>query len=82
MSILAEITIGAGAASAGLPGSGRHCAERTRPPWLIEIVLRHGATVSDKAGTDSMSRPNASAQRQLNEQGREQANRSESPCAS
>lgn len=37
------------------------------------IVLRHGATVSDKAGTDSMSRPNASAERQLNEQGRAQA---------
>jgi broad specificity phosphatase PhoE len=37
------------------------------------IVLRHGATVSDKAGVDSMSRPNASAERQLNEQGRAQA---------
>jgi len=37
------------------------------------IVLRHGATVSDQAGTDSMSRPNVPAQRQLNEQGRAQA---------
>jgi broad specificity phosphatase PhoE len=37
------------------------------------IVLRHGATVSDQAGADSMSRPNAPAQRQLNEQGRAQA---------
>jgi broad specificity phosphatase PhoE len=37
------------------------------------IVLRHGATVSDQAGTDSMSRPNVPAQRQLNDQGRAQA---------
>jgi broad specificity phosphatase PhoE len=37
------------------------------------IVLRHGATVSDQAGTDSMSRPNVPAQRQLSEQGRAQA---------
>jgi hypothetical protein len=37
------------------------------------IVLRHGATVSDQAGMDSMSRPNVPAQRQLNEQGRAQA---------
>ena len=35
------------------------------------IVLRHGATVSEQA--DAMSRPNASGQRQLNEQGRAQA---------
>jgi broad specificity phosphatase PhoE len=37
------------------------------------IVLRHGATYSDQANTDSMSRKNVSAQRQLNEQGRGQA---------
>lgn len=37
------------------------------------IVLRHGATVSDQANTDSMSRPSVSAQRQLSEQGRAQA---------
>ena len=37
------------------------------------IVLRHGATYSDQANTDSMSRPNVPAQRQLNEQGRAQA---------
>ena len=37
------------------------------------IVFRHGATVSDKTGPDSMSRPNVPAQRQLNEQGRAQA---------
>jgi phosphohistidine phosphatase SixA len=37
------------------------------------IVFRHGATSSDQAGTDPMSRPNASAQRQLNDQGRAQA---------
>jgi broad specificity phosphatase PhoE len=37
------------------------------------IVFRHGATVSDQANTDSMSRKNVPAQRQLNEQGRAQA---------
>jgi len=37
------------------------------------IVLRHGATVSDPAGSDSMSRKNVPAQRQLSEQGRAQA---------
>ena len=37
------------------------------------IVLRHGATVSDQASTDSMSRKDVPAQRQLNEQGRAQA---------
>jgi phosphohistidine phosphatase SixA len=37
------------------------------------IVFRHGATYSDQANTDSMSRPNVSAQRQLNDQGRAQA---------
>ena len=37
------------------------------------IVLRHGATYSDQANTNSMSRPNVPAQRQLNEQGRAQA---------
>lgn len=37
------------------------------------IVLRHGATVSGHAGTDSMSRPNAPAERQLNDEGRAQA---------
>jgi phosphohistidine phosphatase SixA len=37
------------------------------------IVFRHGATYSDQANTDPMSRPNASAQRQLNEVGRAQA---------
>ena len=37
------------------------------------IVLRHGATYSDDANTDSMSRKNVSPQRQLNDQGRAQA---------
>src|SRR4051812_501470 len=37
------------------------------------IVFRHGATVSDQARTDSMSRKDVPAQRQLNEQGRAQA---------
>ncbi|MFC5320372.1 histidine phosphatase family protein [Bradyrhizobium oligotrophicum] len=37
------------------------------------IVFRHGATVSVQAKTDSMSRPNVPAQRQLNEEGRAQA---------
>src|SRR6266436_5387611 len=37
------------------------------------IVFRHGATSSDQASADPMSRPNVSAQRQLNEQGRAQA---------
>jgi phosphohistidine phosphatase SixA len=37
------------------------------------IVFRHGATYSDQANADSMSRPNVSAQRQLNDQGRAQA---------
>src|SRR6266852_8003309 len=37
------------------------------------IVFRHGATTSDQANTDSMSRPNVSGARQLNDQGRAQA---------
>ncbi len=37
------------------------------------IVFRHGATVSDQANTDSMSRRNSSTQRQLTEAGRAQA---------
>jgi len=37
------------------------------------IVFRHGATVSAQTKTDSMSRPNVPAQRQLNEDGRAQA---------
>src|ERR1700730_9041230 len=37
------------------------------------IVFRHGATTSDQANTDSMSRPNVSGERQLNNQGRAQA---------
>jgi broad specificity phosphatase PhoE len=37
------------------------------------IVFRHGATTSDQANTDSMSRPNVSGERQLNDQGRAQA---------
>ena len=37
------------------------------------IVFRHGATVSDQSNTDSMSRKNVPAQRQLNEEGRAQA---------
>jgi broad specificity phosphatase PhoE len=37
------------------------------------IVLRHGATVSAHAGTDSMSRPNTPVERQLNDEGRAQA---------
>jgi phosphohistidine phosphatase SixA len=36
------------------------------------IVFRHGAT-TDQTKVDSMSRPNASGERQLNEQGRAQA---------
>jgi phosphohistidine phosphatase SixA len=37
------------------------------------IVFRHGATSSDQSSTDPMSRQTASAQRQLNDQGRAQA---------
>jgi broad specificity phosphatase PhoE len=37
------------------------------------IVFRHGATVSDRSNTDSMSRVNVPTQRQLNEEGRTQA---------
>lgn len=37
------------------------------------IVFRHGTTYSDQANTDAMSRPNVSAERQLNDQGRAQA---------
>jgi broad specificity phosphatase PhoE len=37
------------------------------------IVFRHGATVSDQAGTDSMNRKSVPAQRQLSELGRAQA---------
>lgn len=63
-----------------LPAAGRGQPASSQAEWINDlrlggyvIVLRHGATVSDKTGPDSMSRPNASAQRQLNEQGREQA---------
>lgn len=49
------------------------------PEWIDDlrlggyvIVLRHGAT-SDQANADPMSRKNVSAQRQLTEQGRAQA---------
>jgi broad specificity phosphatase PhoE len=63
-----------------LPAAARGQPASSQAEWINDlrqggyvIVLRHGATVSDQAGTDSMSRPNASAQRQLNEQGREQA---------
>ena len=37
------------------------------------IVFRHGATTSDQANTDSMSRKNVFGERQLNDQGRAQA---------
>ena len=37
------------------------------------IVFRHGATVSDQGGTDSMSRKSVPVQRQLSEMGRAQA---------
>jgi len=43
------------------------------------IVLRHGATISDLS--DSMSRKNVPAQRQLNEGGVRRQNRSEGRCA-
>jgi broad specificity phosphatase PhoE len=63
-----------------LPAAVRGQPASSQAEWINDlrlggyvIVFRHGATVSDQAGTDSMSRPNASAQRQLNEQGREQA---------
>ena len=51
-----------------------------KPAWINDmlmggyvIVLRHGATVSNEANTDSMNKNDASAERQLNAEGRAQA---------
>jgi phosphohistidine phosphatase SixA len=63
-----------------LPAAGNSQPAPFQAEWINDlrlggyvIVFRHGATSSDQAGTDPMSRPNASAQRQLNDQGRAQA---------
>ena len=63
-----------------LPAAGRGQPASSQAEWINDlrlggyvIVFRHGATVSVQANADSMSRPNAPAQRQLNEQGRAQA---------
>jgi phosphohistidine phosphatase SixA len=71
-----------------LPAAGNSQPAPSQAEWINDlrlggyvIVFRHGATSSDQAGTDPMSRqtadpmsrPNASAQRQLNDQGRAQA---------
>ena len=68
------------AALALLPGATGAQPASSQAEWINDlrlggyvIVLRHGATVSNQAGADSMSRPNVSAERQLNEQGRAQA---------
>jgi phosphohistidine phosphatase SixA len=63
-----------------LPAASRSEPASSQPVWLDDlrlggyvIVLRHGATVSDQANTDSMSGPNVPRERQLNAQGRAQA---------
>jgi phosphohistidine phosphatase SixA len=64
-----------------LPVAANGQPAASRAEWINElrmggyvIVFRHGATNSDHANMDPMSRPNVvSAERQLNEQGRAQA---------
>jgi phosphohistidine phosphatase SixA len=71
-----------------LPAAGSSQPAPSLAEWINDlrlggyvIVFRHGATSSDQASTDPMSRPtadpmsrqNVSAQRQLSEQGRAQA---------
>jgi len=62
-----------------LPAANGSEPSSQQPAWLDDlrlggyvIVLRHGATVSDQAHIDSMSR-NVSGERQLNVEGRMQA---------
>jgi broad specificity phosphatase PhoE len=61
-----------------LPASGEPASSPAA--WINDlrsggyvIVFRHGATSTDQANADPMSRPNVPAQRQLSEQGRAQA---------
>jgi broad specificity phosphatase PhoE len=63
-----------------LPAANGSQQSSPQPSWIDDlrlggyvIVLRHGATVSAQSGADSMSRKNASGERQLNEEGRAQA---------
>ncbi|MGJ4942315.1 histidine phosphatase family protein [Bradyrhizobium sp. HKCCYLS1011] len=63
-----------------LPAANGGQPSLTQPAWIDDlhhggyvIVLRHGATVSDQSNTDSMSRKNVPAERQLNAEGRAQA---------
>jgi broad specificity phosphatase PhoE len=63
-----------------LPVAANSLPAASQAEWINDlrlggyvIVFRHGATYSDQANTDSMSRPNVSAERQLNDQGRAQA---------
>jgi phosphohistidine phosphatase SixA len=63
-----------------LPAAGNSQPAPSQAEWINDlrlggyvIVFRHGATSSDQASTDPMSRQTASAQRQLNDQGRAQA---------
>src|SRR5262249_36191702 len=63
-----------------LPVAGSSQPLSGKPAWLTDlllggyvIVLRHGATVSNEANTDSMNRSDASGERPLNAEGRAQA---------
>ena len=53
---------------------------QSRPDWIDAlrqgghvVVVRHGATFADQADTDPLNPKNVTAQRQLNDKGREQA---------
>ncbi|CCE10321.1 conserved exported hypothetical protein [Bradyrhizobium sp. STM 3843] len=63
-----------------LPAANGGQLSPMQPAWIDDlrhggyvIVIRHGATVSDQSNTDSMSRKNVPAERQLNAEGRAQA---------
>jgi len=63
-----------------LPASASSQPAASQAEWINDlrsggyvIVFRHGATSSDQANADPMSKPNVATQRQLNEQGRAQA---------
>ncbi len=63
-----------------LPGAAFSQPALSKGDWISDlcsgghvIVFRHGATTSDQANTDPMSRPKVSAERQLSDRGRAQA---------
>ena len=78
MRILAAIVLTIATASWSLPSHGQ--AGTSQPDWVdalrqggYVIVLRHGATHTDQADTDPLHVENVAKQRQLNDQGRDQA---------